>query len=359
MTLLVVSAGMDRPPINFISADDGTRIAWSVHGSGYPLVRVGTFMTHLSWDWDSPVWAHWNQDFGRRFSYVRYDERGCGSSTLNPPDISVEAWLGDLHGVIEASGFDEVALLGPSHAGALAIAYANEHPDRVSHIVSLGGYAIGGMAPGASPDVVERSKVYMDALRVFWEEPDDFFRGIWAYQLFPDASQEVIAAMENLMRRSSSGEMAARVFGVRDMMDVRSICPYVDVPTLVAHARDDSMVLFEKGVELASLLPNSSLLTLESDCHLPLPGSEWDRFVDAVGEFIGTGEEQASPSVSLSPREREVLGLVAAGSSNDEIGDRLAMSTRTVERHLTNIYKKLGLSGRTARAAAAARFHSL
>lgn len=350
---------MDRPRIEFFSADDGVRIAWSVHGSGYPLVRVGTFMTHLSLDWESPVWGHWNRDLGRRFSFVRYDERGCGLSSRNPPAISVEACLDDLHGVIEASGFEQVALLGQSHAGALAIAYAHRHPDRVSHIVSLGGYAVGGMAPGNPSDVVERSRVFMDALRVFWEEPDDLFRAMWAYLLFPDATPEMVTAMEGLMRRSSSGEMAARIFEVRDMMDIRWLCPDVAIPTLVVHSRDDMMVPFENGVELASHLPNASLLTLELGSHLPLPGTEWDRFVASIVGFIDPedGEDVAEPG--LSPREREVLGLVAEGCSNEEIGQRLAMSTRTVERHLTNTYRKLGLSGRTARAAAAAQFRDL
>jgi pimeloyl-ACP methyl ester carboxylesterase/DNA-binding CsgD family transcriptional regulator len=350
---------MDRPRIEFFSGNDAVRIAWSVHGSGYPLVRVGTFMTHLSLDWDTPVWGHWNRDLGRRFSYVRYDERGCGSSSRNPPEISVEAWLNDLHGVIEASGFEHVALLGASHAGALAIAYAHRHPDRVSHIVSLGGYAVGGMAPGNPPDEVERSKVFMDALRVFWDEPDDFFRGIWAYQLFPDATPEILKGMEDLMHRSSSGEMASRIFEVRDMMDVRALCPDVAIPTLVVHARNDPMIPFEKSVELTSLLPNASLLSLESAGHLPLPGSEWDRFVETVAEFIAPESGEAGTAVSLSPREHEVLRRVAAGFSNDEIGNKLAISTRTVERHLTSIYRKLELSGRTARAAAAARLRDL
>jgi DNA-binding NarL/FixJ family response regulator len=59
---------------------------------------------------------------------------------------------------------------------------------------------------------------------------------------------------------------------------------------------------------------------------------------------------------ALSNRELEVLELVAAGLSNDEIASRLYVSVRTVERHLSNTYVKLRVSGKAARAAAAARF---
>ena len=58
----------------------------------------------------------------------------------------------------------------------------------------------------------------------------------------------------------------------------------------------------------------------------------------------------------LSPRELEVLACVAAGLTNDEIAGRLSLSVRTVERHLSNIYAKLGVSGKAGRAAAAARY---
>lgn len=342
-------------------AEDGARIAWSMHGSGYPVVRVGTFMTHLLEDWDSPVWRHWNRDLGERFVYVRYDERGCGSSSREPAVISLDAWLGDLHGVIEATGYQRVALLGTSHGAGLAVTYAAQHPERVSHIVVIGGYAAGPLVEDSPPEEMERAKVFSDAVRVFWEAPDEFFRGLWAGALFPDADARVVAAMEHLMRLSSTGETAARILSERNRVDIRDIAPHVEVPILVAHARRDLLVPFEHGVELASLLPNASLLALDNRNHIPLPGPAWDTFVAETTRFIGVNpvHTQTSPRKPLSAREHEVLALVADGQTNEAIGEQLALSIRTVERHLSNIYRKLGLEGRTARAAAAGRFHDL
>ncbi|HXG39998.1 MAG TPA: helix-turn-helix transcriptional regulator, partial [Candidatus Limnocylindrales bacterium] len=56
----------------------------------------------------------------------------------------------------------------------------------------------------------------------------------------------------------------------------------------------------------------------------------------------------------LTSREREVLRLAAEGLANDAIAEALGLSVRTVERHLSNAYGKLGASGRSARAAAVA-----
>ena len=56
----------------------------------------------------------------------------------------------------------------------------------------------------------------------------------------------------------------------------------------------------------------------------------------------------------LTEREVDILRLIAMGNSNREIADSLVLSIRTVERHISNVYAKLGVDGRTARAAATA-----
>jgi DNA-binding CsgD family transcriptional regulator len=59
--------------------------------------------------------------------------------------------------------------------------------------------------------------------------------------------------------------------------------------------------------------------------------------------------------IPLSPREREVLALVSEGASNKDIASILVISLNTVERHLANIYTKLGIRGRAEAAAYAVR----
>jgi DNA-binding NarL/FixJ family response regulator len=113
-------------------------------------------------------------------------------------------------------------------------------------------------------------------------------------------------------------------------------------------------VPFEQGRILAALIPGSRFVPLQGRNHVLLPDDPaWSRLLAEVSEFLGAGREPAVDEVPLTNRQRELLALVAQGRGNDEIARRLYLSVRTVERHLSNIYAKLGLTGRAARAAAA------
>ena len=126
--------------VRFCSATDGVRLAYAVHGSGPPLVRVATWLSHLELDWESPVWRHWLKGLGERHMVVRYDERGCGLSDTEIGDPSVDVWVGDLETVVDAVGLERFALLGMAQGGPVAVAYAHRHPERVSRLILHGSY---------------------------------------------------------------------------------------------------------------------------------------------------------------------------------------------------------------------------
>ena len=130
------------------------------------------------------------------------------------------------------------------------------------------------------------------------------------------------------------------------------------VPTLVMHARDDALVPFEDSRQLVSLIPGARLVSLNSANHILLENEPaWEDFRSELRAFLPA---YVSPpddaTVTLTGRERQVLALVAEGRDNESIAGAFHLSVRTIERHLSNSYSKLGLSGRAARAAAAARF---
>ena len=341
--------------IRFCDAPDGARIAYAVHGRGPPLVRVATWLTHLELDWASPIWRHWLDRLGESHTVVRYDERGCGLSGIGVDELSVETWVRDLETVIDASGLERFALLGVSQGAAIAVAYAAGHPDRVSDLVLYGGYARGRRLRGQG----EEEEALIAAIRAGWASDEAAYRHLFSMLFLPHGTPEQMSWYDELLRTTTTADAAVGLFRARGVVDVVDAARHVSTRTLVVHARDDRVVPVEEGRLLASLVPGARLVALDSANHILLADEPaWEEFLHELREFLGTSNAPAARATldSLTPRELEVLELVAAGLTNEAIAERLVLSVRTVERHLSTIYAKLCLSGKAARAAAAVSF---
>src|SRR5688572_31793246 len=109
---------MSSQRIRYLRASDGVKLAWAEAGSGPVVVKTSNWLTHLEYEWESPVWQHWMRFFSRHFRFIRYDERGCGMTEWNVADLSPERQLADLEEVIAAAGIREpFTLLGMSQGG--------------------------------------------------------------------------------------------------------------------------------------------------------------------------------------------------------------------------------------------------
>jgi pimeloyl-ACP methyl ester carboxylesterase/DNA-binding CsgD family transcriptional regulator len=343
--------------IGFCRAADGVRLAYAVHGTGPPVVRASTWLTHLEHDWVSPLWRHWLVELGRRYTVIRYDERGCGLSDRDVP-VSLDRWVRDLAAVVDAAGVSRFDLLGVSQGGPLAVAYAVRHPERVRRMIFYGAYARGRLRRSAVGR--EEAKMLVSLVQVGWAGQSPVFRRAFAQLLLPDGPADGIEAAVELQRLTSSAAMAGRIRHVRGGIDVRAEAARVATPTLVMHARHDQMVPFEEGRLLASLIPGAEFVPVDGRNHLPLPEQPaWRQVLDRTVAFLERPDRSGRPPVVLTGRELAVLRLVADGLDDADIARRLSLSVRTVERHLSNVYGKLDVSGKSARAAAAARLPGL
>jgi pimeloyl-ACP methyl ester carboxylesterase/DNA-binding CsgD family transcriptional regulator len=329
-----------------------------MHGSGPPLVRTATWLTHLDFDWESPVWRHWLAGLADGHTVLRYDERGCGLSDRDVEDLSLGARVADLEAVIDAAGLERFALLGMSQSGPVAIAYAARHPERVSHLILFATYARGRLRRDPSPSAREQAQLMVSLIRMGWGQGEPAFRRLFTTLFIPDASAEQMEWFDDLQRVTTDPETAVRIRHARNHDDVTREAVRIVSPTLVLHARDDALAPFSEGRLLATLIPGARFVPLESRNHILLADEPaWERFRAELAAFLGSAETAPRDDLGeLSGRELDVLALVAEGLSNEVIAARLYLSVRTVERHLSNTYAKLRVSGKAARAAAAVRY---
>ena len=349
--------------IRFARSADGVGIAYAVHGSGPPLLIVKNWLSHLQFDWQSPVWRHYLVELGRIATVIRYDERGHGLSDRNVTDHSLQARVADLEAVADDAGLERFALLAMAQGGPVAIEYAALHSERLTRLIFYGSFA--GDQLATAPEDIELYETIGAMIRVGWARPTSEFRRVFTQMLIPGGTEEQMRWIDDLQRMAVDAETALLARSHRLVTDSSARLGQLELPTLVLHSRGDRAQTYQRGRDLAARISGARLVALESNNHIVLADEPaWPVFLREVTEFLAPDRVAALPAAAddvasiLSPRELDVLQLAAQGLDNDEIAASLVLSVRTVERHLQNTYAKLGLQGRTARAAAVGRLLS-
>lgn len=337
-----------RQRVRYVRTDDGVQLAWADAGTGPCLVKAANWLTHLEYDWDSPVWQHWIRFFAARFRFVRYDERGCGMTDWQVGDLSFDKWVTDLEAVADAANAQQFVLLGISQGAATCVAYAANHPERVSRLILYGGYVRGAAVRGTPRDAREFEAI-VELVRLGWGREHAAFRRLFTSRFIPGGTEEQIEWFSELCRKTTSPEIAGELLARRSQVDATDFLHRVKAPTLVLHARDDAVVPLAEGRHIASRIPSAQFVELDSRNHILLDGEPaWEHFRMAVSDFAGmsAADTEDAAFVSLSQRERTVLSLLTEGLSNASIAERLALSEKTVRNHVSNIFDKLGVWSR-------------
>lgn len=276
-----------KQEIKFCSTSEGVNIAYSAVGKGPSIVKAANWLNHLELDWSSPVWSHWLSEFTRGLQLVRYDQRGTGLSDRKVTDLSLDAFVDDLHTVVEALKLDRFPVLAISQGGPVAIAYAIKYPEKVSHLVIYGSFATGWKKSNLSGREVEKREAQLALIKQGWDSKNPAIRQLFTTTCLPNGTAEEHNSFNELQLQSVSGKNAAAIFEALGEIDVFDRLPEVSMPTLVLHSKDDALVPFEEGRRMASHIPNARFVPLESPNHLLLQHEPaWTEFVSEVNNFL-------------------------------------------------------------------------
>jgi pimeloyl-ACP methyl ester carboxylesterase/DNA-binding CsgD family transcriptional regulator len=329
----------------------GYHVAHAVTGDGPPLVMPAWWVSHIELDWEDQAFRQFWESVSQGYTLVRYDRLGVGMSDRDVHDaqLTLENDVALLGAVLDDLALTKVVLVGGSSGGCAAIAFAARFPERVDRLLLYGAYADGSSI--TSPEV---RATLLSTVRSHWGLGSRILADLFLGET-TSVEQKRLARYQ---RAAASPETAARLLEYIYRNNVRTELAKIDAPTLVVHRRGDRAIPYGLGREIAATIPGATLIPLEGNAHFAWAGdtqsvSRAMRSVlapEAPARVIG---EPAA--VLLSGRELEVLALVAAGLSDQEIANQLLVSYHTVHRHVANIRHKLGRGSRTAAVAEAAR----
>lgn len=330
----------------------GRRLAYAAVGDGPPLVLPPWWVSHLVADWQGARFRAFVEGLATHRRVVRFDRLGTGYSDRERPadSFTLDAEVEALSAVVDALGLESFAMIGISCGGCTAARYAASNPERVQRLVLYGSYPDGS---AVGPAAVRAGMV--DVVQAHW----GLGSRVLTDMFMPGVTAAERDAFSRFQRDAASRDVAAELLRLIYASDVREDLPRVTARTLVVHRRGDRAIPLRLGREVAALVRGARFVQLNGETHLPWHG-DTDLVLAEIAPFLGFAAPAVrhglpDPLEVLSPREQEVLRLVARGLTDAQIAEQLVLSRHTVHRHVANIRTKLDLPSRSAAAAHAAR----
>ena len=333
---------MEAPPIRYARTSDGVNIAFTTLGDGPPLIYLQPF-SNQQLDWTIPELREWLTALAASHQVIRYDTRRFGLSDRPQGPLSIETFVEDLSAVVDAIDARKVDLLGISGLGLPAIAYAAHQPQRVGHLVLWGAVARGNglfESPGARR---------VRAVEALFDIDPELVQELVSRLVFGEDAARRLECITHTVETVEAPHLQAYTEALR-ATDVTPRLPQLRCPTLLMLPRAQSLASADDIRMMATTIRSCELSYCEGEIY-PHRGTGSETRLLTRNNFLVDLPTLESPTTRmaqvLTRREIDVLDRLARGSANQEIARALGLSVRTVERHITNLYRKIDARGRT------------
>jgi DNA-binding CsgD family transcriptional regulator/pimeloyl-ACP methyl ester carboxylesterase len=331
---------MDAPPVQYVKTSDDYNIAFGVSGSGPPLVLLPGAYAHVQLSWQYQILQSWLEGLATRFRVIQIDERGAGMSQRDLPDeFDYRDYVHDVEAVISRLDLGPFVLLGLVNHFPTALEFAAKHPQQVKAVV---------LSCLTSP--TQRSSFWSNLPFEDWEL---FLYGLVPRDFTPGEGKRMVEQLKEAF--SADDFIRRRRSFLRYELDEALISQH-KTPTLILHPKD--YVLSDPAISFRMAQILRGQVSLIDGASVFGDAGQGTGAIEAFLAELPLTNVSGESDQGLSERELEVLRLLAAGRSNQQIADDLVISLNTVRRHVSNIFDKTGVANRTE-AAGYARDHGL
>jgi pimeloyl-ACP methyl ester carboxylesterase len=326
--------------IGFCTTDDGVRIAYATYGGDGPPIFVLPDIVGQDAIWKHPDGRALLETVSAGRRLITYDARGTGSSDRNADFTSLECYARDVSAVIdhlELRGVTMFVLQGIS--SAFTLLYASTHPDIIQSLVLWGSMIKKDRVVGF--DVKEFGRMWAWNARVL------------ATLYFPSGPLEMQQWYSKSLGKAQYESSVAQVMGHE--WDLTPLLSSIAAPTLILQRERVKTTDPRQSSTAARTMPHARLVQLPGDADHAI--CDHQQYIDALLSFLDEHAPAAAPprvrdaAAALTDRETEVLSLLAGGRTGREVADTLGISLSTAQRHIANIYAKIGARGRVDAAA--------
>ena len=265
----------------------GARLHYATSGSGEPILLIpGLGMDHTYYRLGAPL-------LSRHLQVLAVDPRGIGRSTKSPPPYSVEGWADDFAALIDQLGFGPIHVLGSSLGGAMALALAQRHPDKLKSLIVIGGFS----ELDRATELNFRLRLRLIQKLGMSDEVADYM-GLWTLTrkfINSDAGYAVMRANQANIRANSAESYSAFIDallkwgrcqpGQEQEPKFTTLLASIKGPTLVVTSDNDHLIPRELSELIAARISGAKLVVMPGAGHIPFM-EQPEQAVRIVLDFI-------------------------------------------------------------------------